>query len=254
MASDSDTSLLPQISSELHQPSITTGEVCSSSTQEHQHTTTSCSSNPFQHTLPSYTFNAQFPNSFQSRDHHQSTSCSLPLIGADSAFYLIFYLLQLSHPSRAQSYTLLLFEHSSDRQSCRQTAVAASLSSPPSDNHQASLDKQTPISSETPTKSRPVLPKRTRVQIPHVIRAALQNNRYRDTMDGYQGYREPPLARSPPERTSWGGRDENYRDRPSDRPESRDKFYRGRSPGTFIHNCESHFCTGLYARVLQWLR
>ena len=54
-------------------------------------------------------------------------------------------------------------------------------------------------------------------------------------MDGFQGYREPPLARSPPERTSWGGRDENYRDRPSDRPESRDNFYRGRSPGVFCH-------------------
>ncbi|TVY48807.1 Zinc finger protein [Lachnellula occidentalis] len=48
-------------------------------------------------------------------------------------------------------------------------------------------------------------------------------------MDAYQGYREPPLARSPPERTSWGGRDETYR--PAERAEPRDNFYRGRSPG-----------------------
>lgn len=51
-------------------------------------------------------------------------------------------------------------------------------------------------------------------------------------MDAYQGYREPPLARSPPERTSWGGRDDGYR--PTDRAEPRDNFYRGRSPGMFL--------------------
>lgn len=46
-------------------------------------------------------------------------------------------------------------------------------------------------------------------------------------------YREPPLARSPVERTSWGERDEgvsNYRERGAARG---DDFYRGRSPGTF---------------------
>lgn len=49
----------------------------------------------------------------------------------------------------------------------------------------------------------------------------------------HPGYREPPLARSPPERTNWGGRDEGYRERASDRTEPRDNFYRGRSPGVF---------------------
>ena len=53
-------------------------------------------------------------------------------------------------------------------------------------------------------------------------------------MDQYPGYREPPLARSPPERTGWGGRDEGgYRERGADRSEPRDNFYRGRSPGMF---------------------
>jgi len=54
-------------------------------------------------------------------------------------------------------------------------------------------------------------------------------------MDQYPGYREPPLARSPPERTSWGGRDEGFRDRTSDRGDRSDTFYRGRSPGTFTY-------------------
>ncbi|TVY52639.1 Zinc finger protein [Lachnellula cervina] len=53
-------------------------------------------------------------------------------------------------------------------------------------------------------------------------------------MDGYQSYREPPLARSPPERTSWGGRDDGYR--PAERAEPRDNFYRGRSPGNERRN------------------
>jgi hypothetical protein len=53
-------------------------------------------------------------------------------------------------------------------------------------------------------------------------------------MDAYPGYRDPPLARSPPERTNWGGRDEGYRERASDRAEPRDNFYRGRSPGMLI--------------------
>lgn len=53
-------------------------------------------------------------------------------------------------------------------------------------------------------------------------------------MDGYQGYREPPLARSPTERTSWGGRDDGYR--PAERSEPRDSFYRGRSPGNDRRN------------------
>ncbi|RDL38581.1 putative Zinc finger protein [Venustampulla echinocandica] len=48
-------------------------------------------------------------------------------------------------------------------------------------------------------------------------------------MDAYPGYREPPLARSPTERPSWSGRDDNYR--APDRAEPRDSFYRGRSPG-----------------------
>ncbi|KAH6670481.1 putative zinc finger protein [Halenospora varia] len=49
-------------------------------------------------------------------------------------------------------------------------------------------------------------------------------------MDAYPpSYREPPLARSPTERTSWSGRDDNYR--AGDRSEPRDNFYRGRSPG-----------------------
>lgn len=46
-------------------------------------------------------------------------------------------------------------------------------------------------------------------------------------MDTYPGYREPAPARSPTERTSWGGRDDSHRDRGVDR----DTFYRGRSPG-----------------------
>lgn len=53
-------------------------------------------------------------------------------------------------------------------------------------------------------------------------------------MEGDQAYREPRPARSPAERTSWGGRDETYRS--GDRPErERDSFYRGRSPGTLVH-------------------
>ncbi|PQE24708.1 arsenite resistance Ars2 protein [Rutstroemia sp. NJR-2017a WRK4] len=47
-------------------------------------------------------------------------------------------------------------------------------------------------------------------------------------MDGYNGYREPPLARSPTERTSWGGRDDGFR--PIKQERDRDTFYRGRSP------------------------
>jgi hypothetical protein len=134
-----------------------------------------------------------------------------------------------------QSYILLLFDQSSDRQSCRQTVIAASLSSPPSDNHQASRNKQTTVSSETSTKPNLVLPERPCVQVsPSFYDNLEKNKRFRRAMEGYQGYREPPLARSPPERTSWGGRDDNYRDRTSDRPESRDNFYRGRSPGMSI--------------------
>ncbi|KAF8856785.1 hypothetical protein BDZ45DRAFT_691491 [Acephala macrosclerotiorum] len=51
-------------------------------------------------------------------------------------------------------------------------------------------------------------------------------------MDTYSGgYREPPLARSPQERTSWSSRDDGYR--AGDRTENsrNDTFYRGRSPG-----------------------
>ncbi|TVY75699.1 Zinc finger protein [Lachnellula suecica] len=47
-------------------------------------------------------------------------------------------------------------------------------------------------------------------------------------MDAYQSYREQPLARSPTERTSWGGRDDVYK---NERAEPRDTFFRGRSPG-----------------------
>jgi hypothetical protein len=57
---------------------------------------------------------------------------------------------------------------------------------------------------------------------------------YPRAMDAYP-YREPPLARSPTERTSWAGRDDSYREgRSSDRTERVDTFYRGRSPGMFI--------------------
>lgn len=52
MDSASHISPLPLRSFDLHQPSNTKGEECSSSTQgQHHTTTTSCSSNPFHHTL-----------------------------------------------------------------------------------------------------------------------------------------------------------------------------------------------------------
>jgi hypothetical protein len=52
-------------------------------------------------------------------------------------------------------------------------------------------------------------------------------------MDAYPGYREQSHARSPQERTSWGTRDEAWREK--DRAENPriDTFYRGRSPGMF---------------------
>lgn len=60
-------------------------------------------------------------------------------------------------------------------------------------------------------------------------------------MDGYGSYsREPPLARSPTERTSWAARDEGFRGVKSERDDGfrgmknerdRESFYRGRSPG-----------------------
>lgn len=66
-------------------------------------------------------------------------------------------------------------------------------------------------------------------------------------MDTYPGYREPPLARSPPERTNWGERDNGYRERPSDRAEPRDDFYRGRSPGMFdFFLCVTYPCTEIH--------
>jgi hypothetical protein len=76
-------------------------------------------------------------------------------------------------------------------------------------------------------------------------------------MAQYQGYREPPLARSPTERTSWGGRDDNYRsnDR-EDNPRS-DSFYRGRSPGMFYESRESSssLCRAAFAfRTYAMLR
>lgn len=55
-------------------------------------------------------------------------------------------------------------------------------------------------------------------------------------MDTYAGYREPAAARSPPERTNWGGRDDTYRDRAIDRSDRTDTFYRGRSPGMFTYS------------------
>lgn len=52
-------------------------------------------------------------------------------------------------------------------------------------------------------------------------------------MDVYGGPREAPSAsaRSPPERTSWGVREDAPR--PGDRANRPDTFYRGRSPGMF---------------------
>lgn len=51
-------------------------------------------------------------------------------------------------------------------------------------------------------------------------------------MDTYSGYREPPVPRSPVERSNWGSRDEG---RPAERATDRtDTFYRGRSPGMSI--------------------
>ncbi|EDN96891.1 hypothetical protein SS1G_01819 [Sclerotinia sclerotiorum 1980 UF-70] len=59
-------------------------------------------------------------------------------------------------------------------------------------------------------------------------------------MDGYGNYsREPPLARSPTERTSWAGRDDSFRSVKNERDDGfrgvkperdRESFYRGRSP------------------------
>ncbi|ESZ95050.1 putative Zinc finger protein [Sclerotinia borealis F-4128] len=60
-------------------------------------------------------------------------------------------------------------------------------------------------------------------------------------MDGYNGYnREPPLARSPTERTNWAGRDDGFRNGVKNERDDgfrgvkierdRESFYRGRSP------------------------
>ncbi|KAL3427625.1 arsenite resistance protein Ars2 [Phlyctema vagabunda] len=48
-------------------------------------------------------------------------------------------------------------------------------------------------------------------------------------MDAYPAYREPAPARSPVERSNWGGRDESRRS--VDKSDRSDTFYRGRSPG-----------------------
>ena len=60
-------------------------------------------------------------------------------------------------------------------------------------------------------------------------------------MDGYGNYsREPPLARSPTERTNWAGRDDGFRSVKIERDDGfrgarpdrdRESFHRGRSPG-----------------------
>ncbi|KAG9231175.1 putative zinc finger protein [Amylocarpus encephaloides] len=106
---------------------------------------------------------------------------------------------------------------------------AASLSSPPQGNRQASAERE-----QTPSQLLYTPPKRARAVLPDrplvVVSPSRRRDRYRhQRMDTYPGYREPPLARSPTERTSWSGRDDSYR--ATDRPESRDKFYRDRSPG-----------------------
>ncbi|KAF4631848.1 hypothetical protein G7Y89_g6280 [Cudoniella acicularis] len=131
----------------------------------------------------------------------------------------------------------LLFNSSSSQEECSATRAAlntqfsaASLSSPPSDKQRVSLDKQ-----QTPTRKLYTPPKRHPIVLPD--RPPDQPHRNlpirprapMSTMDAYPGYREPPLARSPTERTSWSGRDDSYR--AGDRSEPRDSFYRGRSPG-----------------------
>jgi len=190
---------------------------------------------PFQHII------TKFPHSLQFFYDPPDQNSSLA-IDRRWLRFLPHFFYYLSPQTRTPQSSIHTFEHSSDRQSCHQTAVA-SLSSPFPDNHQVSLDKQqTQVSQrlyEPPEKRRIVLPNRPPVQIPPTLPKL---PRSQEVMDAYPGYREPPIARSPPERTTWGGRDDGYRT--TDRAESRDNFYRGRSPGMFT----------LFLRDTRWPR
>lgn len=113
-------------------------------------------------------------------------------------------------------------KNSSDRQSCRQTAVSTLSRS--RDNQQVSLnDRQT----------RPSYVTRRDHNLFRNSRhppCTIPKRSTRAIMEAHSGYREAPLPRSPSDRGNWGGRDEGAR--PIDRAERSDTFYRGRSPGT----------------------
>lgn len=102
-----------------------------------------------------------------------------------------------------------------------------------------SLDKQPALQTRPQHRQRPLyeVPKSNPalLVLPHRPPGALPNftRRPNNTMDAYPGYREQSHARSPQERTSWGTRDEAWREK--DRAENPriDTFYRGRSPGMF---------------------
>ncbi len=153
---------------------------------------------------------------------------------------------------------LPLFEQSSDRQSCRQTAVPAlSLPLPLRDNHNYQVSHS---SKQQTRQQRPLYepPKRHPLVLPNLPdRPPGSLPRYRPpyTMDAYPGYRESSSARSPPERTSWNGRDEGYR--ASERVENArtDTFYRGRSPGRSMFRLSRDiFLCALSHLPLRYLR
>lgn len=122
-----------------------------------------------------------------------------------------------------------------------------SLSSPP-DNRQVSLDNR---NRRKPTSyidfvqrvfnNETVLPERPIGPVPEYRKKGSLRGYI---MDGYGSYgREPPLARSPTERTNWAGRssDDGFRGMKNERDDGfrgikndrdRESFYRGRSPGT----------------------
>jgi hypothetical protein len=101
------------------------------------------------------------------------------------------------------------------------------LSPPGRDNHIHQVNKRHSLGRyEPPKRIASVLP-----SLPSRSPSVLDRYRPSGTMDAYPGYRESSSARSPPERTSWSGRDE-YRSSERENPRT-DTFYRGRSPGMF---------------------
>ncbi|KAF7942616.1 uncharacterized protein EAE97_006070 [Botrytis byssoidea] len=144
----------------------------------------------------------------------------------------------------------LVEELSAKQQLIISESSVASLSTPPPDNHQVSLDnrnRQEPITYidfvKRVSNNETVLPERPTGPLPEDRKKGkggviLDGSNY--IMDGYGSYsREPPLARSPTERTNWAGRDDGFRSVKIERDDGfrgtrpdrdRESFHRGRSP------------------------